>query len=43
MVVIVAWPSIEDVRRYLDTATDAELLAYGETPTCLSVYNLCER
>lgn len=40
---VVAWPSVADVRRYLDTASEAELEIYGDTPTCMSVYNLCDR
>jgi len=39
---IAYWPSIADVRRYIEEHPD-ELHAYGETPACLSVYNLCER
>jgi 3'-phosphoadenosine 5'-phosphosulfate sulfotransferase (PAPS reductase)/FAD synthetase len=39
---VVAWPSIPDVRTYLETH-EADLERYGETPTCMSVYNLCER
>lgn len=36
------WPSIADVRKYLDQHAD-QLDTYGETPACMSVYNLCER
>ncbi len=39
---VVSWPSVEDVRRYLDATPIQELEQHGETPTCLSVYNLCE-
>jgi len=35
------FPSVEDVRRYLDVHHD-QLDLFGETPACLSVYNLCE-
>jgi 3'-phosphoadenosine 5'-phosphosulfate sulfotransferase (PAPS reductase)/FAD synthetase len=35
--------TVADVRRYLIDADQGELLAeHGETPACMSVYNLCE-
>jgi 3'-phosphoadenosine 5'-phosphosulfate sulfotransferase (PAPS reductase)/FAD synthetase len=39
---IAYWPSVADVRRYLSDAGQEELDRFGETPSCLSVYNLCE-
>lgn len=36
------WPSIADVRRYLDGKDEGQLAMFGEAPACLSVYNLCE-
>lgn len=36
------FPTIVDVRRYLLGAGEEQLQMFGETPACISVYNLCE-
>lgn len=35
-------PTVAEVRAYLSTANQAQLEGDGETPACMSVYNLCE-
>jgi hypothetical protein len=35
-------PTVTEVRRYVIEADEAQLTMYGETPACMSVYNLCE-
>lgn len=37
-----SFPTSDDVRRYVIGASADQLALYGETPACLSVYNLCE-
>lgn len=39
---ITYWPSVADVRRYILAAPMEDLERQGETPACMSVYNLCE-
>jgi 3'-phosphoadenosine 5'-phosphosulfate sulfotransferase (PAPS reductase)/FAD synthetase len=36
------YPTVADVRRYLLGAGEEQLAMFGETPACMSVYNLCE-
>lgn len=38
----VAFPTMADVRRYVIESDAPQLAMFGETPACLSVYNLCE-
>lgn len=37
-----SFPTVPDVRRYLFGAGEEQLTMFGETPACISVYNLCE-
>jgi 3'-phosphoadenosine 5'-phosphosulfate sulfotransferase (PAPS reductase)/FAD synthetase len=36
------FPTVADVRRYVVEADEGQLAMFGETPACMSVYNLCE-
>jgi 3'-phosphoadenosine 5'-phosphosulfate sulfotransferase (PAPS reductase)/FAD synthetase len=35
-------PTVDDVIRYIGALDDRQLGMFGETPRCMSVYNLCE-
>lgn len=37
-----SFPTVADVQRYVLGAGEEQLTLYGETPSCMSVYNLCE-
>lgn len=39
---LVRVPTVDDVIKYLGALDDRQLGMFGETPKCLSVYNLCE-
>ncbi len=38
----IRWPSIADVRRYLDSSAQSDLFPEDDGVSCMSVYNLCE-